>query len=446
MGTFTLRFVGWIALTSAFTVSVAYAATYTTIRSGNWNDITSVWSTDGVNPCSCWPGNSVTGHTINVLHDISLTSNIRLGGGNIFYVKQNISITGNNFNIDVYNANMNIEGNVLIKKFVTRDPNAYVFVNSSGTIQTAATVEMYGGLIHVRSAYVKSTGQLLIDINSTFKLTDGSKAESSNSVGNYGIIDIGAGCCVECVGTWQNNPGATVLGLGSARSTAGNVRNEAGASWSAGVSWCAFGGGSYGLPTPMNCPLVTTVCSGIILPVYLSEFRAELKNELYTDLNWKTASENNNAFFRVMKLSEGKSQWEEIEIVNGHGTTDQEQQYRSVDNYVDRGVTYYRLIQVNTDGDETFSDIVSVNRSGEGDQIIVYPNPAEQNDQIVLNNLKLVTGNITIYDISGNIVQHTEKQASSNYEILNTDQLSKGIYNIYVTQMNETEIIKLVIK
>ncbi len=428
-----------------FITNSIIAATYTTLTNGNWSNTTNVWSTNGVTPCGCNPGVNVSNQTINILHNITLDANLRFGANTQFYLLQNRTLAGNFF-IDVYASYMNIEGNIILRGFRTQHPGANVFLNSSGSIQTSSSFEMHGGIVHVRSGYIRSNSAIVIDAGSTLRLTHSSKVESNNSIANNGVIDMDSGSCIQSTGTFQNNPLGQVLGTGAVRSTAGNVRNEPLGVWDPTVNWCSAGGGSYGQPSPMNCGVTDAICNGIVLPIELSYFTAELKQELYTEINWSTASENNNAYFRVMKLSEGDSNWKEIETVDGSGTTTETMYYRSVDKNVQMGITYYRLIQVNYDGQETYTDVVSVNRKGEGDALSLYPNPSYQHSTLVINNLKKSDGVISICDLKGNVIYQENTIGESNYKLIPTDNLTSGVYIVCVTQLGQTQNLKLVIQ
>ncbi len=432
-----------------FMMGNGYAATYTTLANGSWSNTTNVWSTDGVSPCGCSPGTNVNNQTINILHNITFALNLRFGANTQVFIQQNRTLSsGPTINIDVFDSYWNIEGNVITGNLYTRSGGVNIFLNSGGSIQTSQSFEMQGGFVHVRSAYIRSSSSVSVSTTSTLRLSHGSKFEALNSFNNYGILTVEPGSCVSSVGTFQNNAGAFVYGAGSIVSIAGNVRNELPnplTNFSAGISWCGAGG-SLNLPTLSNCALANSTCNGIVLPIEMSSFTVELKNELYTEINWSTASENNNAYFRVMKLSEGNSNWKEIETVDGSGTTSETMYYRSVDKNVQMGVTYYRLIQVDNDGKENYSDVLSINRSNSGPEIVLYPNPASQNEQIVLNNLKKTEGNISVYDLNGNLIYNEEKSSNADFHVISTDKISSGIYSIRVFQQNELQTLKLVVQ
>jgi hypothetical protein len=93
------------------------------------------------------------------------------------------------------------------------------------------------------------------------------------------------------------------------------------------------------------------------LPVELTSFTASA-NEGIVELNWITATENNNQGFEVQRNT--GSEFVTIGFVQGHGTTTETQEYSYIDNNVSSGSYTYRLKQVDYNGSFAFSDIVEV--------------------------------------------------------------------------------------
>ncbi len=94
------------------------------------------------------------------------------------------------------------------------------------------------------------------------------------------------------------------------------------------------------------------------LPVELTSFTANaIKNTVV--LNWITASETNNFGFEVQRRGDTEV-WAKIAFIEGHGTTNEPQFYRFTDNEIQIGRYGYRLRQIDTNGDFTFSQVLSV--------------------------------------------------------------------------------------
>jgi hypothetical protein len=92
------------------------------------------------------------------------------------------------------------------------------------------------------------------------------------------------------------------------------------------------------------------------LPVELIDFNANLIDDSKTLIEWSTASENNCDYFIIDKSKNGFD-WDYLSKVSGHGNSTQQIDYRIVDNYPTQGITYYRLTQVDFDGNyEVFNN------------------------------------------------------------------------------------------
>ncbi|ARS36602.1 hypothetical protein [Pontibacter actiniarum] len=99
-------------------------------------------------------------------------------------------------------------------------------------------------------------------------------------------------------------------------------------------------------------------------------------------LQWSTASEENNSHFEVERSADGK-QFEQIGSVQGHGTSSVMQRYRHLDSRPLPGQNYYRLKQVDYDGQFEYSKVIAV-ATAEGLakqlQIMLSPNPCRNGD------------------------------------------------------------------
>jgi hypothetical protein len=93
------------------------------------------------------------------------------------------------------------------------------------------------------------------------------------------------------------------------------------------------------------------------------------------ELSWETAREENNHFFEVMR-SEDHEAWEALGTLPGAGNTTEVQSYTFQDAQPLQGTTYYRIKQVDYDGNFSFSAELSVESSEFASDFRFYPNPA----------------------------------------------------------------------
>ncbi len=167
------------------------------------------------------------------------------------------------------------------------------------------------------------------------------------------------------------------------------------------------------------------------VPVELISFNAIVENG-NVRLNWYTASETNNAGFKIERSKDGAN-YEEIFFIGGNGTTTNRNVYTYLDESVSSGVYYYRLKQVNFDGSFEYLNVVTVDL-GTPDKFLLeqnYPNPF--NPKTVITFQTPSEGQITlkIYDVLGNEVATLldEQKPAGIYNVeLDASQLTSGIY------------------
>ena len=148
-----------------------------------------------------------------------------------------------------------------------------------------------------------------------------------------------------------------------------------------------------------------TISQPIVLSAEMAAFEAE-KNKEGVLLKWTTASEVKNDYFAIEKSRDGK-QWLEIAKVNGAGYSIKMTDYNVQDNKPSDGLSYYRLKQVDFDGQETYSDIVSI-EFDYADIFSVFPNPAYNNQELVIDSKILVNDlRVKIIDHKGVLIQNS---------------------------------------
>ena len=98
------------------------------------------------------------------------------------------------------------------------------------------------------------------------------------------------------------------------------------------------------------------------LPISLAYFRGEILGDV-VDLTWETKSEKNNSHFIVESTLDGDS-WFNIGSVAGKGNSIYPQNY-SLKVRQKEELKYYRLIQVDFDGNKSFYNTISIKKDEE---------------------------------------------------------------------------------
>ncbi len=192
--------------------------------------------------------------------------------------------------------------------------------------------------------------------------------------------------------------------------------------------------------------ITTTNFSNTPLPVTWLSFDAlYVANEQMVQLNWATASELNNSGFYIERSLHGK-EFEELGYVEGNGTTDEQQAYSFVDLTVEAS-SYYRLRQVDHDGQFEYSKLiyVSVVDGGPERALYVYPNPTPGEFKIG-GNLNEVY-DVLVSTVAGEVIVRFEGMNLREAEQRLNDALvnySKGIYLIRFMNPGLSKTISLI--
>ena len=102
-------------------------------------------------------------------------------------------------------------------------------------------------------------------------------------------------------------------------------------------------------------------------------------------------------------------------------------QYTFVDDMPSSGNNYYRLNQMDLNGNTKYSDIINVTVETP-DQVVIYPNPFQENINIDIINSNLSNlYSVQIFDLSANLLINAEL-SSTNTNKLNLSNLNSGTY------------------
>jgi len=176
-----------------------------------------------------------------------------------------------------------------------------------------------------------------------------------------------------------------------------------------------------------------TVGASIPLPLDFLSFAAKLVNG-QTQLEWITTREVNTDYFAVERSTDGRA-FNPIAIVAAlnpaNGSSDNT--YQANDSLPLPGINYYRIKEVDQDGQATYSPIVSVKISA-GLSCMVYPNPATDQVFISINSNAAAQAVIALYGVSGQLIagKAIDLAPGRNQFELNIADKPKGIYIIKV--------------
>ncbi|HEX4958092.1 MAG TPA: T9SS type A sorting domain-containing protein [Lacibacter sp.] len=172
------------------------------------------------------------------------------------------------------------------------------------------------------------------------------------------------------------------------------------------------------------------------LPVKLKNFNASRRTGRVA-LTWETAEELNNKGFEIQRRI-GNDKYETIAFIDskapGGNGSDYTYSYDDMGDPKD-GVTYYRLRQVDLDGNANFSDIRSIRSNSKSLTVSVYPNPSRG-----IVNVAIPEGvgvvDVVLEDFTGKQVQRWN---SMNVRNLQLNNLKPGIYMLRINARSTGE-------
>ena len=155
----------------------------------------------------------------------------------------------------------------------------------------------------------------------------------------------------------------------------------------------------------------------------------------------------NNLGFEIQRSTDGQN-WNTIDFVEGLGTTTITQEYLYTDETAFLGDNYYRLKQIDFDGQFSFSSIEHINLSLPQQKYInIYPNPSHGNFTINVHNINHRTALLKLFDSAGIVIwerRFANGEMSSNWrKEFHLNQ--QGIYFLSAQIGENIEVQKVVI-
>ncbi len=174
--------------------------------------------------------------------------------------------------------------------------------------------------------------------------------------------------------------------------------------------------------------------NGSALPIEFKLFSSKtLDNSI--KLSFSTATEKNNDHFAIERSNDGRT-FTQIGEVKGAGTSLTQQDYTYTDEKPLRGINFYRLKQVDFDGQFTYSPVVSV-VFGKVGNVVLYPTPTTSTMNVRLEEAFQTEANWQVIDLVGRVVTEGIFPAEQTDMQIPVGTLSEGNYVLRVTAGQE---------
>jgi|GEM_PF-3558582 len=184
------------------------------------------------------------------------------------------------------------------------------------------------------------------------------------------------------------------------------------------------------------------------LPVYLLSFDGKRIDREHALLNWKTTNEINSKGFEVERALATTHNFTSRGFVASlrNGGNEKKYQFRDDNNFP--GISYYRLKQVDNDGQFNYSEIVEVKGFDFNDSLLLYPNPTRDYLNIHLYMDKAVSGTLLITDLAGKTLlsKQVKLGAGDNFNRVSVAGYKAGVYTLKLIKLNEAPMIRNFVK
>lgn len=424
---------GCLLVVSLVTYTSLNAATYTSTQDGDWDD-PDTWI------CACIPGrtdNVIINHKVDINNvadngsagvkpqDINITPDICTptssdGCGNAgFYQTGNITINaGGEFNSNKW---------VMTTGMVSVNDGTFTVVDGGNNtdLYVLGRFDLLGtSSLTVSETLLLGNGAVLnIGPNSTSEIRDDVILDGDNvflcGSGTLSIDDTNNTSEASNVVELVNSSDDLVLDQICDQLTITCTDDT-----DCCVENCADDFGAVGNDGEVS-PGEGTADTPSILPVEYIYFRGSAKKEIVV-IEWGTATEIDNDRFEIEKSVDGII-FSQIGTVAGNGDSNDLIQYSFTDGQPYAGINYYRLKQVDYDGDFEYSKIITV-YSGEIQDFQFFPNPVNNRISIIPgDNFSRTQIKIKISDLAGRVF-HQEVIDSEESVLTIPISLISGIY------------------
>jgi len=369
---------------------------------------------------------------------VTCATNMVLGTSGVLTLTSGRLITNAN-EVQITNTAAAACSNGNVNSFV--QGNLRRFLNGAATTYEFPVGHTTPGYQRATVAYTAATtnGQLLARFDTWATVPNGCVSNECPA-NNYNLLQAYNN------GYWtitaQNNP---TTGTYNMTLWPTNYTNNVGAGWSimkapniAGT-WaldgvCAASTASQVIRTGMTgFSVFSVVQSATPLPVEFLFFNGEStpdRNKLF----WATASETNNDYFVVERSADGVNFYE-IGRVDGAGNSTQRRDYKLDDLNPISGIGYYRIKQVDFNGQSSYSDMITLTfQRGNMSVQAIRPNPTAGDVSIDFAATKDTEIHIVIMDVTGRIVVDEMRKVQEGVNVITTGiNEGAGVYTIKIT-------------
>lgn len=167
-------------------------------------------------------------------------------------------------------------------------------------------------------------------------------------------------------------------------------------------------------------------------PVDWAGFDGEVRGNKTAHLSWQTASELNTDYFEVERSIDGSFDNPTIVgQVTAQGYSDSYVTYQFIDENMAASHSYYRIKNVDMDGQSSYSSIIQLVANDQSYQLVAYPNPTSGTLSVKMSTLQDEAFKLTLFNLQGQLIWEGNNSfgpASQDHLQLDLSAYPAGIY------------------
>jgi hypothetical protein len=169
--------------------------------------------------------------------------------------------------------------------------------------------------------------------------------------------------------------------------------------------------------------------SGCVLPVTYKAYDVVLQSNQTVKIDWITSNEANSAAFAIERSQDGLN-YEGVGTVAAAGNSDTETSYSFTDFQSLHGTAFYRLKQMDYNGQSQYSEVRQVVSTGSNAlSVTAYPNPATHQLSVAGD---IAGATARLYDLTGKLFLEHDL---GNGTALDVSKLGRGSYLLKVSNL-----------
>lgn len=188
---------------------------------------------------------------------------------------------------------------------------------------------------------------------------------------------------------------------------------------------------------------VSVMINDGVLPVSLIDFTAKADGN-HAKLQWKTASELNNKGFEIYRRGEDVPFVKIGEQLPATGEQSSISTYTFTDKQPLNGTNYYKLLQIDNDGETTELGMRSLKFSIQASTILLYPNPTDHEVNVLFGDENFTS--VKLIDVNGKVLQQIKVNDTETSRKISLVNYPAGVYFVQLIGEDHMESKKVIKK